>query len=184
MADDSHETTPKRVIDERRIDVSRFMDLYDQARHGLIDRDPELMLTRWHVAVWAMYREVQRYRWQPNLEEVWYEAIEHLEIDDQPVSLEMLDSVQFQTAQQTTTRYNPTTNNTEPVTDDKPTRFTAEELRHITAKLDECYHELGFDAAPKTVLKTYGTRGENPEFAPPDEYVDIEHLAEHADSEA
>src|SRR6056297_4013198 len=127
--------------------------LYDRVRHGLRDHNEETVRREWQTALLGYHSEIQRYKYTRNLEDVWYEPIP----SPVEISLEQLGEVVFQDETISDETIDRTTMRTKTVERTEPMLFTAEQLRQIQIKLDECYHELGFDEPPKTVQQVAGT---------------------------
>jgi hypothetical protein len=133
--------------------------LYDRVRHGLRDHNEETVRREWQTALLGYHSEIQRYKYTRNLEDVWYEPIP----SPVEISLEQLGEVVFQDETISDETIDRTTMRTKTVERTEPMLFTAEQLRQIQIKLDECYHELGFDEPPKTVQQHTGTIGDEAE---------------------
>jgi len=133
--------------------------LFDRVRHGLRDVPIETAKREWQTALLGYHSEVQRYKHTRNLEDVWYEPIS----EKMDMSLDELSEWAFADDEVTHEFVDPATMRTTKETEIEPLVYTAEELRQIQIKLDECYHELGFDEPPKTVQQHGGTIGDEAE---------------------
>jgi hypothetical protein len=133
--------------------TSRASLLHDRVRHGLRDHSEETVRREWQTALLGYRSEIERYKHTKNLENVWNDPIP----PPVEVSLEQLGKLVYQDEtipQEITDR---TTGRTKTVERTEPMLLKPEQIRQIQIKLDECYHELGFDEPPKTVQQHGGT---------------------------
>jgi hypothetical protein len=133
--------------------------LFDRVRHGLRDVPIETAKREWQTALLGYHSEIQRYKHTRNLEDVWYEPIS----EKMDMSLDELSEWAFADDEVTHEFVDAATMRKTKETEIEPLVYTAEELRQIQIKLDECYHELGFDEPPKTVQQHGGTIGDEAE---------------------
>jgi len=160
----NNETQQVTHLKDAQRQTYRARLLYDRVRHGLRDHDEETVRREWQTALLGYHSEIARYKHTRNLEDVWYEPISQ----QMDISLEELIDWVFETTEVPTERVDPTTMRRKQTTRSEPLVYTAEELRQIQTKLDECYHELGFDEPPKTVQQHGGTIGDEAEELLPD----------------
>jgi len=182
MSDDEHTTSPVRRARDRALEAKLR---YDQGRHGLAD--PELITLRrqWQTYLWHYYGQIAGYKETRNIRDKWHEPID---AEDHPDSLAEIEPYQFASQIRTERGENPFTGVTEKRDIPIPSVWPADALRAINAKLDECYHELGFDEPPRKVVKHSGYLGsEHPEWFSDEFTLDvwrefIETVAEDGDA--
>jgi len=109
----------------------------------------------------AYWRELARYQHTPNLKGVWDTPIKPLDAstdDDQravsdggeSMSLADVGADQLSTTTQPTTTFDSELQARVQTTETTPVVFSEDELLAITAQLDRCASELGFDVTPAT----------------------------------
>jgi hypothetical protein len=151
-----------RLILDTRESVITAVNRYAMAMHGLADLNESKLRRNWHVRVMAYWRELARYQHTPNLKGVWTDPIKRLEDsvndDDQravsdggsSMSLADVGAHQLEKTTQPTTQFDPDLQASVKTTQSTPVVFSEDELLAITAKLDHCASELGFDVTPAT----------------------------------
>jgi hypothetical protein len=168
MTDEDTTTSPVR---QARNDALAAKLRYDQGRHGLAQQKLEVLRRQWQTYLWHYYSQIAGYQNTRNLEEKWYEPI--LE-GTHPDSLDDLQEYQFSVETKEERRTDSFSGVTKRHERTQPAVWPAEALRAISAKLDECYHELGFDEPPRTVVKTSGYVGnEHPDWFSEDFTLDL-----------
>jgi hypothetical protein len=159
MTDEDTTTSPVR---QARNDALAAKLRYDQGRHGLAQQKLEVLRRQWQTYLWHYYSQIAGYKQTRNIEEMWHEPIAD---PTHPDSLADLEEYQFAVEtyeERTTDSFSGVTKKHERT---QPAVWPAEALRAISAKLDECYHALGFDEPPRTVVKHSGYIGsEHPEW--------------------
>lgn len=148
-----NETTQATHLKDAQRQTYRARLLFDRVRHGLRDVPLETAKREWQTALLGYHSEIQRYKHTRNLEHVWYEPI----APSFEISLDELGEHVFAEDEVTDEWIDPATMSQTQTTRSEPLVFEADRLRQIQIKLDECYHELGFDEPPKTVQQHTGT---------------------------
>jgi len=148
-----NETTQATHLKDAQRQTYRARLLFDRVRHGLRDVPLETAKREWQTALLGYHSEIQRYKHTRNLEDVWYEPIS----PGMDLSLDELGEWVFAEKETHEKRIDPATMSRTETTRTEPRVYSAENLRQIQIKLDECYHELGFDEPPKTVQQVAGT---------------------------
>jgi len=160
MTDDTEPSSPVRQARNRSLEAKLR---YDQGRHGIAESELTTLLRQWQTWLWHYYDHIAGYKQTPNIEELWHEPI----APDQghPDTLAQLEPYQFATHTQRHRPLDPATGVRLKDDRDIPALWPADALRAIQAKLDECYHRLGFDEPPKRIIPESGHLGHtNPEW--------------------
>lgn len=163
MSDDDEPSGQRslRVILDTREAVVTAVNRYAMSMHGLAGGDLSKLRRNWHVRVMAYWRELARYQHTPNLKGVWDTPIKPLDAstdDDQravsdggeSMSLADVGADQLSTTTQPTTTFDSELQARVQTTETTPLVFSEDELLAITAQLDRCASELGFDVTPAT----------------------------------
>jgi hypothetical protein len=138
MSDEDNTTSPVR---QARNDALAAKLRFDQGRHGLAQQELEVLRRQWQTYLWHYYSQIAGYKQTRNIEDEWHEPIAE---GTHPDSLADLEEYQFAV---------------------EKVEERADALRAISAKLDECYHALGFDEPPRKVVKHSGyLESEHPEW--------------------
>jgi len=172
--DDDRGQRSLRLILDTRESVVTAVNSYAMALHGLADHDQSKLRRNWHVRVMAYWREIARYQHTPNLRDIWNEPIKRLDAStddgEQAVSdgggamsLADVGVHQLSTTKQPTTQFDPDLQAPVQKTQSTPVVFSQDELLAITAQLDHCASELGFDVSPDRQLPWYGYQGADEE---------------------
>jgi hypothetical protein len=135
-------------VQEAQRETSESALLFDKTRHGLRDLTLERVQREWQTSLMGYYQEIARYQHTDNLERVWYEEIK----DGWNTSLDELQEVAYQDQSRPVTEFDADAQTEVQTTVNEPKIFGPEQLRAIKDKLDECYHELGFDEPPENKL--------------------------------
>ncbi len=151
---------PVNIILDVRVAVAQSATNYQAALHGLIEKDKSALRKEWHVQVLAYYREISRYSSKNNISDMWHEPDPELDSEDgNQMSLEEIRDLQFESDIIKTEVYDNRNKTTKIVEQERMTTFPPETLMSITAKLDRCVAALGFDAAVRRELPTFGHYG-------------------------
>jgi len=159
MSDEEHTTSPVRRARDRALEAKLR---YDQGRHGLADRELRTLRRQWQTYLWHYFDHVGGYKHTRNIQDIWVEPIDP---PDHPDTLAEIEPYQFATQQTTQRGRDAFSGVMRKDVVDIPALWPADALRAIQAKLDECYHALGFDEPPRKVVKHSSYLGkEHPEW--------------------
>jgi len=151
---------PINIILDVRVAVAQSATNYQAALHGLIESDKQELRKEWHVQVLAYYREISRHSSKTNIKDMWNESDPELDSDQgESRSLAEIWGEQFKSEIIQTEEYDNRNKTTKIVEQERMTTFPPETLMSITAKLDRCVAALGFDAAVRRELPTFGHYG-------------------------
>ena len=159
MSDDDNTTSPVR---QARNDALAAKLRFDQGRHGLAQQELEVLRRQWQTYLWHYYSQIAGYKQTRNIEDEWHEPIAE---GTHPDSLADLEEYQFAVEKVEERAKDPFSGITKLNERTQPAVWPADALRAISAKLDECYHALGFDEPPRKVVKHSGyIESEHPEW--------------------
>jgi hypothetical protein len=168
MSDDDNTTSPVRKARDRALEAKLR---YDQGRHGLAERDLKTLRRQWQTYLWHYYGHIAGHKHTRNIQDLWVEPIDP---PDHPDSLAEIEPYQFATEVKKERAKSPFSGVMKSRELQIPAVWPADALRAIQAKLDECYHELGFDRPPKRVVKHSGYLGsEHPDWFSEDYTLDV-----------
>jgi len=164
MSDDDKQNSPVRRARNRALEAKLR---YDHVFQGLRNQQEEPLRRTWQVYIWDYYNHIAGYRRTDNIKDIWAEAIApELDIT---MSLADLEEYQYGTESVEVNEWSKSLGRRVNATVEQPAVMEYTDLRVIQAKLDQCYHELGFDEPPRRVVNHSGPVGEErPEWFDPD----------------
>lgn len=155
MTDDDRQNSPVRRARNRALEAKLR---YDHVFQGLSHKPEEGLRRTWQVYIWDYYNHIAGYRRTDNIKDIWTEPIApELQVE---MSLADLEEFQYGTKNVEVEQWSKDLGRHINGTRELPAVMDYEDLRIIQAKLDQCYHELGFDEPPRKVVKHSGPVGE------------------------
>jgi hypothetical protein len=169
MTDDDRQNSPVRRARNRALEAKLR---YDHVFQGLSKKPEKALRATWQVYIWDYYNHIAGYRRTDHIKKIWTEPIaDEVNID---MSLADLEEYQYGTESLQVEQWSKDLGRYINETRELPGVLEYEDLRVIQAKLDQCYHELGFDEPPKKVVNHSGPVGEEqPEWYDPERTDEI-----------
>lgn len=146
-------TKPREMVHRAQADATKWLHQLRRARQG-VPNAPSIDRARceFHDSVMAYWEQIKRFRGREHIQSQWTEE----EISALGGTLADLKHLRLGTESYQTKEEDPDTRLTKTVTRTEPWTMQPQTAMQVFDKLDDCAHELGFDAAPERRADTTG----------------------------
>lgn len=144
MTEDEKSRKPREMVHRAQAQCARSLHRLRRARRGEAPMTFSQAQQAFHDAVMMYWEQIKRFSHRKHIETLWNEeqVFNGYTLDD-------LRKKRLDTAQRRSQQYDPDSNSTTEVLSRNPWTMDPIEALAVFDKLDQCAHQLGFDASPK-----------------------------------